>query len=206
MPFNRPKTYMWVRDRISNFTDEQITKQLQKYGKTANRRMDTLEKHFDDAYSPALHAQYKQAGGDDIRIKTDGDINQKRKELRRALDFLEDSTSTVTGAKKYKKDTQETLGLNNKRGISQTMLSNIWYLINMAKENVPIIANYKELGEEVYDIVKDYDFKFSEVEDDDEFQENLNEMALKLTDVLQSGYEDMARAFNNAIKDGVTLR
>lgn len=206
MSFNRPKTYQWVRDRINNFNDQQITKQLKKYAGIANRRIDTLEKHYDDAYSPALHAQYKRTNSDSAKIDANpGGINQKRSELIRALDFLEDDTSTLKGSKQYKKDTQKALGLENKR-VSSTLLSNVWTVINMARENVPIIANYKDIGDAVYDLVKDYDFKFSDSDElSEEQEEKINEIALKVTDIMQDTYEELESKFNKNMSGGFSI-
>lgn len=199
---NRTKTFMTIRSQLSNMTDKQISKQLQKISDRANRQIATLENH-PEVYSPAYQAMVKARGESNLRFNPNpGNLNKKRRELRQALDFLEDDTSTLAGSRRYKQQVKETLGISDKR-LSDKALSNIWYLINRAKETNPVITDYKPIAQELYDYVKDYDFRFSDYDElEEEDQDEIDNATNKVVDMLEDMNEKVVDAWNKGINGG----
>lgn len=94
---------------MSKLTTQDLKKAVAQLGAIANKRATRLSKS-DVATSSALVAFEKSGGKVSVAKKTQ---SQLRREFARTQKFLNAKTSTITGAKRYQKETSERLGVKN---------------------------------------------------------------------------------------------
>lgn len=134
----------YVKDTVKSAVKEEVYKEVKKQADIARKRMNRLKNS--GLYSPALKAME----GKNISVRKSDSINELRKKYRMITAFNNASTSTVTGARDYKRQVESTLGISN---ASPKMLSTIWGAINRAKEINPVIANYADIARRVINYV-----------------------------------------------------
>lgn len=133
---------------------------LERYVRNANRRISNM--NANDLYSPAVEGMKRWGGNETFSIDgTTGNISlhtrgstltQLHNAVTNLQNFLSEETASVQGARQYRRDVEERLGLEH---VSRKALSAVWGIINKAKQVNPVIANYMELGQYVYDAIED---------------------------------------------------
>lgn len=181
---------------------EEARKAVRRYGDIANKRIRAIQGA--NLYSPALRALQDKQNTDTPHFSTVKDIdyddgpkaiNQLRHRLSEIQAFLDSDTSTITGARRYRRDVENRLGLEN---VSDRVLSTIWAVIARVKEVNPIIANYTELGQYIFEAIQDDLPNLDVLEDmpDSEIERMIDNLAAGATDIALQQYYD-------SIKSGV---
>lgn len=191
LKFYRDEMFNAIEGGLNKATREQLAKLNQKYGSIANKRISRIQSQ--DLYSPALRGLEKK------NIEHFSTAGKSRDELYRQYmiiqEFLDAKTSSVSGAKTYKSDVEHTLGLEN---VSNKALNTIWGVISRIKEVVPMIPNYQDLGNMIYDEIK-YDADDYNEPDSRELEEMIQELAGKYTDEVIKMVEEQEKEFSDDI-------
>ena len=96
--------YQMAKD-FRSFSRNELAKECRRYFDMANKRIKRLEQS--EAMSPALHAVIESGG----KFYAKGaDLRQLQHEYARCVNFLNMSTSTVGGAKRYERNLEAKLG------------------------------------------------------------------------------------------------
>ena len=129
-----------IKKEVKTYVKDEVYKEVKKQADIARKRISRLKNS--GLYSPAL----KSIEGKNISVRKGDSINELRKKYRIITAFNNSSTSTVTGAREYKRQVESTLGISN---ASPKILSTIWGAINRAKEINPVIVNYSDIAHRV---------------------------------------------------------
>lgn len=176
---------------------------LSRYAKNANRRISNINSN--DLYSPAVEGMKRWGGNETFSVDSEGKISLHTKgssltQLHNAVsnlqNFLQEETASVQGARQYRSDVEERLGLKN---VSKKALSAVWGVINKAKQVNPVIANYMELGRYVYDAIQDDVGDISQVDymSDGEIENMIDRLAGKTArKIIDLYYSSIRKAFS----------
>ena len=189
---------------ITELTTQELRKAVTTLGSTANKRINRLQDS--GIYSPAVKALQEKQNKDKPHFSSvegidygNGPkaINQLRGRLSQIQKFLDSDTSTVTGARQYKKDVENRLGLEN---ASDKALSIVWAVIARVKEINPIIANYSNLGSYIYDAIQDDIPDMDELNDmsDSEIEQLIDSIAENAAEVALEDYYDAIKSASNS--------
>lgn len=189
-----------VKNEMKKTLDKEIRNEYSKLANIAKKRYQRIEKA--DLYSPAVEGLKKKTDIKTLFRSRGKDTQQLAKDMILLKEFVNSETSTVTGAKNFRKQSEEILGLKN---VSRTALSTIWRAINKAKEVAPVIMNYQELGQRLYDYVKDnYDsFAYEDVIDIDSAVEDI---AIKAIGVIGELYETQSNEIEISLGRGARFK
>ena len=120
-------------EQRNNMTNAELKKTLTAANRAANRRLNTLKE------KRVKSAAYKNAmrGG---KFKNKQTRAAMQKELRRAMNFLQAKTSTVTGAKKVQREFEKRVGVK----LTQKQTNKFWDTYEKLQEIAPpnAIKNY----------------------------------------------------------------
>lgn len=165
-----------VKNEMKKTLDKEIRKEYAKLANIAKKRYQRIEKA--DLYSPAVEGLKKKADINTLFRSGGKDTQQLSKDMILLKEFVSSETSTVTGAKNFRNQSEEILGLKN---VSRRTLSTIWRAINKAKEVAPVIMNYQALGKRLHEYVKDkYDsFSYEDTIDIDSVVEDIARQAIE---------------------------
>lgn len=176
---------------------------LSRYANNANRRISNINSN--DLYSPAVEGMKRWGGNETFSVDSEGKISLHTKgssltQLHNAVsnlqNFLQEETASVQGARQYRSDVEERLGLKN---VSKKALSAVWGVINKAKQVNPVIANYMELGRYVYDAIQDDVGDISQVDymSDGEIENMIDRLAGKTArKIIDLYYSSIRKAFS----------
>ena len=188
---------------LTELTLQELRKTITTLGSTANKRINRI---LDSGvYSPAVKALQEKQNKDRPHFSSmEGidygngarAINQLRGRLAQIKKFLDSDTSTVTGARRYKKDVENRLGLEK---ASDKALSIVWSVISRVKETNPIIANYSNLGNYIYCAIKDDVPDISELDSmsEGEISDLVDSIAQNAAEVALEDYYDAVKSANN---------
>lgn len=188
---------------ITELTTRELRKAVTTLGSTANKRINRLQDS--GIYSPAVKALQEKQNKDKPHFSSvEGidygngakAINQLRGRLAQIQKFLDSDTSTVTGARQYKRDVENRLGLEN---ASDKALSIVWAVIARVKEINPIIANYSNLGNYIYEAIQDDIPDMDELNDmsDSEIEQLIDSIAENAAEVALEDYYDAIKSASN---------
>lgn len=119
-----------TQEDIMRMKAPDIQKALNTVGKTMNRRITRLT-NAGQTTAPAYSSMMRSGGI--IGTNSNMDIHSLRSELRRAKNFASLKTSTVTGARKARKDLERRLG-GSIKDVSESTLNDMWEAFNRLKE------------------------------------------------------------------------
>lgn len=131
-------------ERIMKMSRKELSKEVQRLSKNANRRLQSFERHGEN--SPAYNYIQDSGGKFKTRGKT---LNQLRAEYRRVSGFLESKTGTLKGTKNWKIESisklNKKLNLEGDRAVTLKDFDTIWEAYEKLKELTPEIrvAKYK---------------------------------------------------------------
>ena len=147
------------KKNASQFTakERQLRQEASRLSSLANKRLKRIEEQ-NLLESPAYKSWIDSGGAKfGVRGKT---MEQVQAEVGRLNHFINQSTSTVTGAKKYFKNIAKNVGITEYKDIPdlQNKLNNFFELSGKVKE---YLHNSKEIGvaigyQKVWEIVSDY--------------------------------------------------
>ena len=118
----------------------------------ANKRYDKLEKRSQNEegfYSPALQSTKQQKLGQESgKFSADYDqMSKVQSEVYRALLFLDDTTSSVTGTRKNQRESNKRIFKKYFRGQTAKEASARWKVLNELMKNNPwLVAKMGEVG------------------------------------------------------------
>lgn len=189
-----------VKNEMKKTLDTEVKKEFSKLASIAKKRYQRLEKA--NLYSPAVEGLKKKTDTKTLFRSTGKDTQQLAKDMILLKEFVSSETSTVTGAKNFKKQSEEVLGLKN---VSPVTLSTIWRAINKAKEVAPVIMNYQSLGQRLYDYVQDKYESFS-YEDVIDIDSAIEDIAIKAIGVIGELYETQSNEIEISLGRGARFK
>ena len=121
-------------EQRNNMTNAELKKTLTAANRAANRRLKTLKE------KRVKSAAYKNAMRGGGKFKNKQTRAAMQKELRRAMNFLQAKTSTVTGAKKVQREFEKRVGVK----LSPRQTDKFWDTYEKLQEIAPpnAIKNY----------------------------------------------------------------
>ena len=188
---------------LSELTAKESREILKRYVKNANRRITNINRN--DLYSPAIEGMKRYGGNETFSVNENGNISlhtsgssltQLHNAIANLQNFLGEETSSVKGARQYRHDVEERLGLQN---TSKKALGVVWSIINKARQVNPVIANYVELGQYVYDAIQDDVGDISNVDymSDGEIERLVDNLAGKTArKIIDMYYSSIRKAFS----------
>ena len=202
-----------VKNEMKKSLDKEIIKEYTRLANIAKKRYQRIENA--DLYSPAVEGLKKKTDINTIFRRGGKDTQQLAKDMILLKEFVNSDTSTVTGAKNFRKQSEEILGLKN---VSRGTLSTIWRAINKAKEVAPVIMNYQALGKRLfnegwgqydstrlYEYVKDNYDSFS-YEDTVNIDSAVEDIARKAIDVIGQLYETQSNEIEISLGRGARFK
>lgn len=135
--------------QVSKLDKNTLKAATAQLGAVANKRAERLRKHEIGASSALV--QYDRSGGK-VLVKNKN-LNQLRREFTRTQKFLNAKTSTITGAKKVRRDMEQRLGITN---WSSENWNKYWKAYNTILENEDTqIALYKFGSDRLQQLLRD---------------------------------------------------
>lgn len=180
--------------------DKAMRKEIARVFQQANRRIQNVEKS--GAFSPAVAS----LGKGDIKnyskfsIKgfgsTGSDWQALKKEYAKAVSFLNQPTSSATGAKQFEKQVQQQLGVDDKlwKGLRETVIGNY----NSVSSELLMALPYADFMQDIYDQARDSSSKMIEQDAKqiaEEIQNNINQTADTLSTDISNAIEEMVKGF-----------
>ena len=139
----------------------------------ANNARDKLKvRSVEEAgfYSPALEATNKDKLGQKAgAFETSADWNKQKSEALRAITFLNDETSSVTGTRQHNKDTRQRVFRKGFRGQTASEESARWRVItDIRKKNPGLFAKAGDVGGWIdSDTILEWSREYNERAEDD---------------------------------------
>lgn len=175
---------------------------LQALADKANKRIRNIANN--GLYSPAVESLKRTSFNDTFSVDDSGHISvhtrgakvaqiaQMRSAIASIQRFLGDETSTVSGARNYRRDVESRLGLEK---TSPKALSVVWRVIDRVKQVNPIIANYQALASYIYDCIEEDvgDFTIIDSLGESEIANMIDDLAGKAAKQTQEMYYDAIR-------------
>jgi len=161
---------------IAKMSKAELSKITVVLGSAVNKRYKRLEES--GQVTPASNI-LKETGGK-ISVKNKN-LNQIRREFKRAYDYMNSKTSTLTG---YKKVVKETVGrIETKTGVklSKAQASAFFKLLDKAKEVDPSKAGYT--GDTNMSLYQELAERVKAGEDAEDIEKNLNQ-------IIDTAYEE----------------
>lgn len=189
------------KDIIESFEGSpELRKEMRRVFQMANRRIQNIEKS--GVFSPAVAALGKGdiKGYSKFTVKgfsnNGDDWKTLKKEYAKAISFLNQPTSTASGAKQFEKQVKEQMGVSNDlwKELRITILSNY----NSVSNELLLALPYSDFLQEVYNRAKDTSAE--QIEKDakriaNNLQKQINETAERASQNITEIIEDMANGF-----------
>lgn len=144
---------------ISKLSNKEIRQYVTTLNSVANKRINRLRHHKLSGVSSALSSRNYRS----FRVSKSNNINQNRKDLYKVMNFLQDKTSTVKGAKNTK--TLLTQTFNLPKNITNSQYKRFFKAFNKIRKNVPTLTEvyYREVSEEIIPDLSKKDIDIEEV-------------------------------------------
>lgn len=180
--------------------DKEMRKEIARVFQQANRRIQNVEKS--GVFSPAVAS----LGKGDIKnyskfsVKGFGnsgaDWKALKKEYAKAVSFLNQPTSTASGAKQFEKQVKSQMNVTDDlwKGIRDSVLGNY----NSVSSDLLLALPYADFIQDIYDKARDSSSKMIEQDAkaiSDEIQDNINKTADIMATSLSNAIEEMAKGF-----------
>lgn len=182
-----------------------MRKEIRRVFQMANRRIQNIEKS--GVFSPAVAALGKGdvKGYSKFTVKGFGDSGASwqalKKEYAKAVSFLNQPTSSASGAKQFEAQVKKEMNIDDKlwQGIRESILGNY----NSVSSDLLLALPYSDFMQEVYS--RAAASSSSQMEQDarlaeQAIQENINEEARRAATEITEGIEDMVRSLAKGFK------
>ena len=191
--YNSEEMRSYLKNIIDNGLNKQLRSEYIRVASVANKRIARIQSD-DTAYSPAVASLKHSTGKDHFLIRGLKD-QEVVDEIKFIYNFLGMDTSTLSGAKRYQKEVIEDSGL----GVTapRKAINEVWEVIHRAQEVSPVVYNYKELGEYVYNLISG-----DTVDLDEEHGDEFDNWVMQAVDKIENDYKE---GVENLLKDFPTM-
>lgn len=179
-----------------SWTRKEIAKHCRRYFDMANKRIKRLESS--QALSPALHAVMQSGGKFYAKGK---DLKEMQHEYARCINFLNMSTSTVTGAKKYEKMLVAKFGGHDLSPKQRSKLFDAFHAIQKVSPGALMSYGSDRLIQYLADEITSEDDEI----DEGEGSQDWDAMIENAINEVLNGYEAAMDDFNEKFRDIFTL-
>lgn len=180
--------------------NKEMRKEIARVFQMANRRIQNVEKS--GAFSPSVAS----LGKSDIKSyskfsvkgfgNTGDDWKALKKEYAKAVSFLNQPTSTASGAKQFEKQVKKQMGVTDDlwKELRNAVLGNY----NSVSSELLLALPYADFMQDIYDRARDSSSKLIEQDAKqiaEDIQNNINQTADALATSISNAVEEMAKGF-----------
>lgn len=180
--------------------DKEMRKEIARVFQMANRRIQNVEKS--GAFSPSVASLGKGdiKGYSKFSVKGFGNSGSSwqalKKEYAKAVSFLNQPTSTASGAKQFEKQVKSQMNVPDDlwKDIRDSVLGNY----NSVSSDLLLALPYADFMQDIYDRTKDSSADMIEKDAKqiaEELQNNINQTADAMATALSDAVEQMAKGF-----------
>ena len=170
-------------------SDKDMRKEISRVFQQANRRIQNVEKS--GIVSPAVVALNKGDIKGFTKFSMKQEWNDLKREYAKAVSFLQQPTSTATGAREYGKHLQKTYNLSDSEfSLMQNKLMGKIASVSDERFLDQYLMQYKDFTGELESESKD-------------ISDQIEEEATRLDDAISRDFDDIATKGENAINDAI---